>query len=203
VRQFESYPEALPWFALRVQSRHERVIASSLYEKGYEVFLPLYRSKRRWSDRIKELELPLFPGYLFCRFDMQKRLPILVTPGILQIVGIGKSPHPVDDAEVSAVQTIVGARLHAEPWPYIRVGERVRIEYGPLTGLEGVLLGLKKPYRLVVTVSLLQRSVAVEIDRDWVTPIRSSSLTTLAAAVEQERSQPMGNLKEEIVWPAN
>lgn len=163
--------EALPWYALRIRSRQERVIASALHGKGYEVFLPLYLSRRRWSDRIKELELPMFPGYLFCRFDVQKRLPVIVTPGIVQVVGIGKDPIPVEDAEIAAIQSVVGSRLNAQPWPYLQVGRRVRIECGPLRGVEGILIAVKKAHRLVISVTLLQRSVAVEVDEDWATAV--------------------------------
>jgi transcription antitermination factor NusG len=160
-----------PWFAIRIRSRNERITASALHSKGYEVFLPLYASKRRWSDRVKELELPLFPGYLFCRMDVQKRLPILKTPGVIDILGISKTPVPVDETEIAAIQSIVASRLNAEPWPYLQVGQTVRVERGPLMGLEGILVALKKPYRLVASVTLLNRSVAVEIDHDWVSPV--------------------------------
>jgi transcription antitermination factor NusG len=160
-----------PWFAIRVRSRNEKIIASALHSKGYEVFLPLYDSKRRWSDRVKELELPLFPGYLFCRLDIQKRLPILKTPGVIDILGFSKTPVPIDETEIAAIQSIVASRLNAEPWPFLKVGQTVRVERGPLLGLEGILVALKKPYRLVASVTLLNRSVAVEIDRDWVSPV--------------------------------
>jgi transcription antitermination factor NusG len=163
--------ESGSWYALRIKSRHERIVAAALYGKGYEVFLPLYRDRRRWSDRMKELELPLFPGYLFCRFDVAKRLPILTTPGIVQVVGVGKTPLPIEDTEIAAIQSIVISRLNAQPWPYLQVGQRVRIEQGPLTGLQGILIALKKTHRLVVSVTLLQRSVAVEVDHDWASPV--------------------------------
>jgi len=160
-----------PWYALRARVRHEKLIASALYGKGYEVFLPLHRVRHRWSDRMKELDDPLFPGYLFCRFDVNRRLPILTTPGVIQVVGMGKRILPVDDLEVAAIQAIVSSQLYAERWPYLAVGQRVRIERGPLTGMEGILLTVKNTYRLVVSVTLLQRSVSVEIDEDWVTPL--------------------------------
>src|SRR5215510_648448 len=128
------------WYALRIKSRHERIVAAALYGKGYEVFLPLYRDRRRWSDRMKELELPLFPGYLFCRFDVMKRLPILTTPGIVQVVGLGRTPRPVDEAEIAAIQAIVISRLNAQTWPYLKIGQKVSIEQGRLTGLEGILI---------------------------------------------------------------
>ena len=176
-----------PWFALRIWSQKEKLVAAALESKGYEHFLPLYRSRRRWSDRVKEFELPLFPGYLFCRFDLNNRLPILVTPGVMLIVGIGKIPVPVDERELAAIQSIVGSGLKTEPWPYLHVGQKVRIERGSLEGVEGILVALKKPQRLVVSVTILQRSVAVEIDEDWACPVSSvaqaySSLVQKATA---------------------
>ena len=169
------------WFALVVRSQHEKMVSAALQDKGYEEFLPVYTSKRRWSDRMKELTLPLFPGYLFCRFDLNHRLPILVTPGVLQVVGAGKIPLPVEESEIAALRSIVDSGLQAEPWPYLRVGQRVRIERGSLEGVEGILISVKKPFRLVVSVTLLQRSVAVEIDQDWVSPIEQQPLRLVAA----------------------
>src|SRR6202162_4698174 len=96
-----------PWFALQVRSRRESCVADYLRGQGYEWLLPLYKCRRRWSDRIKEVQTPLFPGYLFCRFDPQDRLPILKTPGVIQIVGVNRTPVAVDEAEISAVQTMV------------------------------------------------------------------------------------------------
>jgi transcription antitermination factor NusG len=161
----------LPWFAIRVKSRHERIIATALHSKGYDVFLPLYKSRRRWSDRIKTLELPLFPGYLFCRFEIMKRLPVITTPGILHVVGVGKTFIPVDEGEINAIQAVVASRLGVQPWPYLRVGQRVRIDRGPLNGVEGILLAVKNTHRLVISVTLLQRSVAVEVDEQWASPV--------------------------------
>ncbi|PYU87474.1 MAG: hypothetical protein DMG08_28010, partial [Acidobacteria bacterium] len=97
-------------------------------------------------------------------------LPILVTPGVRQVVGTGKTPVPVDESEIAALQSIVVSRLQARPWPFLQVGQRVRIEQGPLSGVEGILLDSQKRERLVVSVTLLQRSVAVEIDGDWAVP---------------------------------
>jgi transcription antitermination factor NusG len=160
-----------PWFALQTRYRSENLVATQLRGKGYEPFLPVCKSRRRWSDRVKELELPLFPGYLFCRFNPLDRLPILVTPGVLQIVGTGKNPIPVDDAEIAAIQITIQSGVARQPWPFPQVGQRVRVEYGPLHGLEGILLSFKGSHRLVLSVTLLQRSVAVEIDESWARPI--------------------------------
>ena len=162
----------LPWYAIQVQSRLGSVASATLRGKGYEEFLPLYRSRRRWSDSMKQLELPLFPGYLFCRFDVNDRLlPILTVPGVIGIVGAGKTPIPVDDEEIEAIRAVLRSGLAAQPWPFLQVGSKVYIERGPLTGLEGIIANVDKVYRLVVSVNLLQRSVAVEIDREWARPI--------------------------------
>lgn len=160
------------WYALRIRSKFERVASAALSGKGYEEFLPLYSSKRRWSDRSKELDLPLFPGYLFCRFDTKERLlPILTTPGVISIMCAGRIPIPISDAEIHAIQTVIRSGLCAQPWPQLAIGARVLIEKGPLAGIEGVTLDVHKRYRLIVSVPLLQRSVAVEIERDWIRPI--------------------------------
>jgi transcription antitermination factor NusG len=165
--------EHTQWFALQVRSQHEKAVASTLRDKGYEEFLPVCQIKRRWSDRMKRIEVPLFPGYVFCRFDVEKRLAILVTSGVRFIVGVAKIPTPIDNSEILALQSIVKSGLPAEPWPFLKIGQRVRIEQGSLEGIEGILLTPKSSSRLVVSVTLLQRSVAVEIDREWVTPISS------------------------------
>ena len=160
------------WYAIRVQSKFENLASVTLHGKGYEEFLPLYRSRRRWSDRVKELDLPLFPGYLFCRFDVHDRLlPILTTPGVISIIGAGKTPVPIDDEEIGAIRAILCSGLLTQPWPFLRVGSKVYIERGPLAGVEGIITNTDKVYRLIVSVSLLQRSVAVEIDREWARPI--------------------------------
>jgi transcription antitermination factor NusG len=179
--------EPFPWYALRVRPRHEKTVASTLLTKGYEGFLPLYRHRSRWSDRIKEVLLPLFPGYLFCRFDVNHRLPVLVTPGVIEVVGIGRIPYPVDENEISSLQSIIVSNLQVERRSYLNIGTRVRIELGPLAGTEGILTGKKGKRKLVVSVSLLQRSVAVEIDEDWVVPT-SCAIPTLPERSPEARA---------------
>lgn len=175
-----------PCFALQVKARWEHTVATILRGKGYEVFLPLYKSRRVWSDRVKQIELPLLPGYVFCRFDALKRLPILTTPGVASVVGIGKCPVPIDEAEITAMQTAVRSGLAAQPWPFLQVGQRVRVQCGPLAGLEGVLLDFREHRRLVLSVVLLQRSIAVELNGDSVAPIseqhRACAVGSLAGA---------------------
>lgn len=167
------------WYALRVRPRFEKSIARNLRSKGYDEFLPMYVSRRRWSDRIKKLELPLFPGYLFCRFDLSSRLSVVSTPGVNCIVGFGKQPHPVDETELASVRAVIESGLPCQPWPFLRVGEWVRVEHGALTGLEGLVMDLRKADRLLISVSLLMRSVAVEIDRSSIVPVGHPSAASL------------------------
>jgi transcription antitermination factor NusG len=159
------------WFALRVKSRHEKLVATVAQNKGFEQFLPLYQSRRRWSDRVKSIELPLFPGYLFCRLDSRYRLPLLTIPGVLHFVGIGKIPVPIETSEINAIQTAIQSGLLVEPCSFLETGQRVRLEAGPLAGIEGIVLGTSKQQRVVVSVTLLRRSVAVAIERDWAIPV--------------------------------
>jgi transcription antitermination factor NusG len=163
-----------PWFALQVRSRHESCVADYLNGQGYEWFLPLYKNRKRWSDRIKEVESPLFPGYLFCRFNQHDRLPILKTPGVIQIVGFNRIPAVVEESEINALQALMAAGVPNHPCPFLELGDKVRIESGPLRDLEGILLDFKGHHRLVLSVTLLQRSVAVEIDSALVTPVSSA-----------------------------
>jgi transcription antitermination factor NusG len=159
------------WYAVRTAAGREKAVSAQLQYKGFEEFLPLYRSRRQWSDRTRELELPLFPGYLFCRFDFSNRLPILVTPGIKLVVGYGKIPAPVADAEIESLRRAVASGSGAIPWPYLSVGQRVRIREGSLAGVEGILLQVKNSWRIVLSVELLRRSVSVELDRSAIAPL--------------------------------
>ena len=159
------------WFALRVKSRCEKNVANLIEDKGFEGFLPVYQCRRQWSDRTKSVEFPLFPGYVFCRIKPQRRLPILIIPGALHFVGIAKVPVPIEDEEIAAIQAVVRSGLAAEPWPFLKVGQRVRLEEGPLAGLEGILAATPKEHRIVVSVTLLGRSVAVAVERHWVKPL--------------------------------
>lgn len=175
------------WYALQVWSRKESFVALQLQGLGYECFLPTYNCQRRWSDRVKELEQPLFPGYLFCRFDFQSRRPVVMTPRVIQIVGNGRSPLPVANEEIERIQLAVASDAPRQPWPFIEIGERVRVNYGSLRGLEGILIDLKGRHRVVVSVSLLQRSVAVEVDLAWL------------SSVEEKKHQAAKEFVEKIV----
>ncbi len=162
------------WYALQVRTRWEGSTALLLSGKGYETLLPTYKAKKRWSGKPKEFNVPLFPGYVFCRFDAQKRLPVLVTPGVISVVACSKVPLPVDEGEIAALQTVVATGLLAEPWPYLELGQKVRIESEPLRGLEGILISFKGNHRIVLSVSLLRRSVALEVDQSSVRPVNAN-----------------------------
>jgi len=179
--------DLFPWFALQVRTRNEASVAEQLSRLGYQQFLPLYKLRKRWSDRIKEVDAPLFPGYLFCRFNPQDRLPILKTPGVMQIVGFKNGPAAVEESEIRSLQTLVAAGVPHQPWPFLAAGDRVRIESGPLLGLEGILTEVRRSHRLVLSVTLLQRSVAVEIDSALVTAINPSRPRTPQKSSSKEQ----------------
>jgi transcription antitermination factor NusG len=167
----QSAEEGKLWYALHVRTRFEKVVARNLQGKGYEEFLPLYRRTSQWSDRKKEIELPLFPGYVFCRFNPLHRMPILTIPGVNAIVGVGKTLMPVEERELNDIRAVLNSDSMCEPWPFLEVGQRVSVTRGPLEGTQGIVTVLKNKCRLVISVNLLQRSVAVEIDRDCLDPV--------------------------------
>jgi transcriptional antiterminator NusG len=159
------------WYALYVRSRHEKVVESGLKGKGYSAFSPFYRVKHKRVDRIVEIDVPLFPGYVFCLFDSNKRLPILMTPGIVGVVGPGNRPEPVNDTEIASIRAVALSGRPVQPWPFLRTGQRIRLQSGPLVGAEGIFLRVKDEYHLVVSITLLQRAVSVVIERDSVAPL--------------------------------
>lgn len=159
------------WYALYVRSRHEKVVEGGLRGKGYCAFSPFCRTKRKRADRIVAVDVPLFPGYVFCHFDSDKRLPILTTPGIVRIVGPGNRPEPVDDTEINSIRTLALSGRPVQPWPFLRSGQRVRVQAGPFTGAQGILLRVKDDDHLVVSIALLQRAVSVVIEKDVVAPL--------------------------------
>jgi transcriptional antiterminator NusG len=160
------------WYAVRVRSNYERVAATHLRERGYDEFSPSYQVERRWSDRTKTIEQFLFPGYVFTRLNPHNRLLVLTAPGVVGLIGFGKSPTPIPDQEIENIRTMVRSGLLMKPWPFLEVGQRVLIERGPLSGVEGILQDVKGKFRLVVSVSLLHRAVSAEVDRTWVRPIK-------------------------------
>ena len=161
----------MAWYAVKVKSHHEQLVASSLQAKEYSTLLPLYRVQSSRRGRAHDLAKPLFPGYVFARFDVTKRLAVLITPGVVHILGVGKTPVPVEPREISNLRIIAETDVPASPWPFLKRGQRIRIHSGPLLGVEGLLVEPKRGARLVVSVDILQRSVALDIDASAVTPI--------------------------------
>jgi transcription antitermination factor NusG len=181
-----------PWFALQVRTRQEMGVAHFLRGRGYMPFLPVSRTRKMWSDRNKVVDTAMFPGYLFCRVNIQDRLPILTAPGVIRIVGYDRVPVPVDEAEIKALQTLVTTEAPNQPWPFLRIGEQVQIESGPLQGLKGILVEVRGARRLVLSVSLLQRSVAVEIDAALVKSLGSGEAFATDTQIEGRRSLLVG-----------
>jgi transcription antitermination factor NusG len=163
-----------PWFALHVHTRREPVVQRALDSKSYETFLPTYKECRQYADRVRKIDSALFPGYLFCRLNLDDRLPVLITPGVYDIVRAGEALQPVEDVVIAAIQRVVTSGCNAKPWPFLKAGDKVRVQFGSLAGVEGVLISEKGVDRVVLSISMLQRSVAVEIERSWIQPLVQS-----------------------------
>ncbi|HTB10575.1 MAG TPA: UpxY family transcription antiterminator [Bryobacteraceae bacterium] len=164
------------WFALRVRPKHEKTVAMKLSMLGFDEYLPMHQVRRLWSDRVKVLDTPLFPGYLFCRFAYSDRLRVLNSPGVESIVGFGKTDVPVEDSEIAAVRMLVASGKPLAHLPFLRIGQNVVIERGPLAGIRGVVLRDESAWRVVVSVEALDRSIAVEVDREVLQTWPSTSL---------------------------
>lgn len=152
------------WYAVCTRHQHEKSAARILEYKQFEVFLPVYRVRRRWQDRIKEISLPLFPGYVFVREGPARWLQILTTAGVCSVVSCGGRPAAIPFSEIEGVRRIVESTLHIEPHPFLKCGDWVRVKYGPIAGVEGILLRKKNVARLVLSVAMLGKSAAVEVD---------------------------------------
>ncbi len=181
------------WWALYTRHQHEKVVAQILTSKGFEVFLPLYESIRRWKDRSKALSLPLFPCYVFVRGGLSRRSLVVTTPGVHTILYNGERIAMIPNEEIDSIRRAVDGHLRVEPHPFLRCGERVRVTRGSLEGVEGVLLRKKSLYRLILSVDMLAQSVAVEIDASDVQPAVAAArgqilYTGSAPARDQRRS---------------
>jgi transcription antitermination factor NusG len=165
--------QAMPqqhWYAAYTCANHEKRVAAELGAREVEHFLPLYSSTRRWKDRRVQLEFPLFPGYVFVRLALCERLRVVQIPSVVRLVSFGGLPTALPDTEMEILRTGLGRSLRAEPHPFLTVGRRVRISGGPFAGLEGVLKRKKSNLRVVVSLELIQRSVAVDVDAAEVRP---------------------------------
>jgi len=152
------------WYAAYTRAQHEKSVAAELGMRDVEHFLPLYSSVRRWKDRRVSLDLPLFPGYVFVRLALRDRLRVLQIPSVVRLVGFNGQPTALPDTEMEIMQSGLSQGTRAEPHPFLTVGRRVRITAGPFAGLEGVLKRKKSNLRVVVSLELIQRSVAVDVD---------------------------------------
>jgi transcription antitermination factor NusG len=152
------------WYAAYTAANHEKKIAAELDRRSVECFLPLYSSLRRWKDRRVQLAMPLFPGYIFVHFAVQDRLRVLQVPGVVRFVGFGNGAIPVPEQDIARIRVILDEGFRAEPHPYLTAGRRVRVRSGPLAGFEGIVVRRKSKTRFVLSVALIQRSVALEID---------------------------------------
>jgi transcription antitermination factor NusG len=169
------------WFAILVKPRFEKAVASTLASKGYETLVPLYKKVHNYRHRSRNFELPLFPGYVCCHFDVRTRLPILMTPGVVGVVGTRTTPIPLSDSEVESLQRAIKAQVPVLPFPFVDEGRKVRINSGVLAGVEGIVLRSKPSLRLVLSISLLQRSVVLEIGREQVSAERDPDLVDVVS----------------------
>lgn len=195
------------WYALYTRHQHEKVIAGILSIKGFEVFLPLYTALHAWKDRNKELSLPLFPCYVFLWGGLERRLDILATPGVCTFVGTNGRAAMIPSGEIEALRRATEGSLRMEPYPYLQHGERVRVKSGPFEGIEGILTLKKNVYRLVITVELLGKSAAVELDRSMVERVlapvsRTASHPLPGASPVLSRGREAAS-KQESDWPAS
>jgi transcription antitermination factor NusG len=152
------------WYAIRVRTGYESLAARALDWKNIKRLLPMSTEVRLWGKRRQKLQLPAFPGYLFAQFGMPRKLDVLTSPGVMSIVGFGGTPAPISQCEIDSIKTIVTAGAEVTAEPFLAAGDRVEVVAGALCGLRGFLLAVKGKTRVVISVSLLQRSVAIEID---------------------------------------
>jgi transcription antitermination factor NusG len=168
------------WYAAYTAPRHEKYVTQQMDGRRIHCFLPLYRSVRRWKDRRMQVELPLFPGYVFVHMALRDRLQVLQLPGVVQLVSFSGKPAALPDAEIEALRNGLAGNFCAEPHPYLTVGRRVRVRTGSVAGLEGILLRRKQKFRVVLSIQLIQRSVAIEVDEadiEPAPPMRTGSAT--------------------------
>lgn len=166
------------WFAVQVAPRCEKKVSILLDYKGYQLFLPTYKTASNGNNPLKKLERPLFPGYIFCRIAADVCGIIVTTPGVVRIVGFGKKPSPIHNSEIEMLQRVVGSGAEVRPFPYLKPGQKVQIKEGPLAGICGTLTQIKNQMRVVVSVDAIMRSIAVDVGIESVAPIEDSGSRT-------------------------
>lgn len=152
------------WFALKVRTGGELSAAEVLSMRGFEVYSPMRQERRRYSDRMKLVKIAMFPGYVFCRFDIENKLPVISSPGVEYIVGFSDAPTPISQTEMSGIRRLI--ETGAQVTPTLELGRKVKVTHGPLEGVEGVLLRDSKGSRLVVSIELLKHSAVLHISED-------------------------------------
>jgi transcription antitermination factor NusG len=190
------------WYAVHTRHQHEKLVARTLAQKGFEVFLPLYSEIRQWRDRTKMVELPLFSCYVFLRGDLDHRLAILTTPGVHGMVASAGKLAGIPEEEIQAVRSVIENRVNVEPHPFLKCGDLVRVKYGALRGLEGFLVRKKGQARLIISVTLLERSVAAEVDASAVERVAGAQGAMAApyAPAQLARGSDFG---KELLEPAH
>jgi len=182
--------EQLAWNAVYTRHQHEKHVADSLAGNGFEVFLPTYNVIRQWTDRKKQVSVPLFSCYVFVRSNFERRFRVVITPGVHSFVMFGGQPATIQDHEIDAIRKAVEGNFRVEPHPFLRCGDWVRVKSGPLTDVEGILIRKKGSYRLILSAELLGKSIAVEIDAFSVKPIpRPANATTSLPAPSEPFAQ--------------
>jgi len=185
-------PPAKQWYAVYTRAQHQKQVALQLERQTVRCFLPLYESVRRWKDRRVVLNLPLFPSYVFAHLGLRDRLTVQRTPGVVNLVGFGGVPCPIPDAEIEALQACLAYKVRMQPHPYLRVGRRVSVKNGPLTGLEGILVRRRNSSRLVLSIDSISSSVWVELDAVDVEPVPDSRRATPTPA--SGPGKPLGRI---------
>lgn len=178
------------WYALYTRNQHEKTVTQILTRKGFEILLPLYNSVRSWKDRTKVISLPLFSCYVFLKGGLERRWEVLNTPGVYELLSNEGRPIAIPAAEIDAIRQVVNSGLPFEPHPFLKVGERVRIKRGPLAGLQGLLVRQRSIYRLVLSIDMLGRAAAVEVDSCLVERL-ASPLARLPAQIGTQWCSPI------------
>ncbi len=160
------------WYAAYTCANHEKRASTHISQRGFECFFPTYSTVRRWSDRRVELEMPLFPGYIFVHLDLCDRLKVLQAPGVARIVGFGGQPVALPDEQINLLRAGLDAGLHFQPHPYLTIGRRVRLKSGPLAGIQGILRRHRGNLRVLISIELIQRALLVDADVADVEEIR-------------------------------
>jgi transcription antitermination factor NusG len=180
------------WYAVYTKHHHEKRASDVLVQKGFDVFLPLYQAAHKWKDRMKMISLPVFPCYVFLRTKLERKLDILTTPGVFWLVENGGRACPLPESDIEAIRKLTRSGLQLEPHPYLKCGEQVRVRSGPLAEVKGILTRIKNRYRVVVSVELLQKSVAVEVDAASVEPLPVFRSSASPALVETRSRRVAG-----------